>query len=107
MRRDLRRIDQLYHEWTVGYQGSFSIQELDRRYGPRWRAGRNKEIQFYSLRLEIIKEIARLGRLERINDAIAMQRLQHRQDREKCSIDTLCKLLRREARARRGTGLVL
>ena len=54
----------------VGYQGSFSIQELDRRYGSRWRAGRNKEIQFYFLRLEIIKEIARLGYfLERISDA--------------------------------------
>jgi hypothetical protein len=88
----------------VGYQGGFSIQELDSRYGARWRAVRNKEIQFYSLRLEIIKEISRLGHLERISDAVAVQRLQHRQDREQCSIDKLCKLLRSEARIIKGRG---
>jgi hypothetical protein len=37
MRRDIRRVDRLYQEWMVGYQGGFSIQELDRRYGPRSR----------------------------------------------------------------------
>jgi hypothetical protein len=72
------------------------------RYDSSWRAGRNKEIQFYPLRLEIMKEIARISRLERINDVVAMQRLQRRQDLEKCSIDKLCKLLRREARIRKG-----
>jgi hypothetical protein len=106
MRRDIRRVDQLYHEWTVGYQGGFSIQELDRTYGPRWRTGRSKEAQFYSLRLEIIKEIARLSHLEKISDALAIQRLQYRQDRERCSIDKLCKLLRKEARIRKARSLV-
>ena len=105
MRRDLRRVDQLYHEWMVGYQGSFSIQELDRRWGSSWRGGRSREIQFYSLRLEIIKEIARLSRLEKASEAVAVQRLQQRQDREKCSIDKLCKLLRREARIRKARAL--
>src|ERR1700761_2611823 len=57
MRRDIRTVEQLYREWTVGLQGSLSILELNRRYGPRWRAGRNDEIQFYSLRSEIIREI--------------------------------------------------
>ena len=105
MRRDLRRVDQLYYEWMVGYQGSFSIQELDRRWGSSWRGGRSREIQFYSLRLEIIKEIARLSHLEKVSEAVAVQRLQQRQDREKCSIDKLCKLLRREARIRKARAL--
>ena len=102
MRRDLRRVDQLYHEWMIGYGDSFSILELDRRWGFSWRAGRNKEIQFYSLRVEIIKEIMRITKFDGITEITAMQRIQERQDQERCSIDKLCKLLRREARIRKG-----
>ena len=101
MRRDIRTVEQLYREWTVGLQGSLSILELNRRYGPRWRAGRNDEIQFYSLRSEIIREINRIELYDHVNEITAVQRLQGRQDRENWSMDKLCKILRAEAKKRR------
>jgi hypothetical protein len=101
MRRDIRTVEQLYREWTVGLQGCLSILELDRRYGPRWRSGRSNEIQFYSLRAEIIKEISRITLCDGVSEMTAMQRVQGRQDREKWSMDKLCKILRLEAKRRR------
>jgi hypothetical protein len=103
MRRDLRTVKQVHYEWTHGFHGSFSIMELNRRWGASWRAGRSKEIQFHSLRAEIIKEIARLSQVNHVNEMAALQALQQRQDSEKCSIDKFCKLLRRESRIRKGT----
>jgi hypothetical protein len=100
MRRDLRTVTQLYREWTVGLYGCLPIGELDRRYGPRWRAARSDEIQFYSLRFEIMREIRRIADVEAVSEAAAMQRVQGRQDREKWSIDKLCKRLRLEAKQR-------
>jgi hypothetical protein len=101
MRRDIRTVEQLYREWTVGLQGCLSILELDRQYGPRWRAGRSNEIQFYSLRAEIIREINRIALHDCVSEMTAMQRVQGRQYREKWSIDKLCKALRMEASNRK------
>jgi hypothetical protein len=100
MRRDLRTVAQLYREWTVGLHGCLPIGELDRRYGPSWRAARSDEIQFYSLRFEIMREIRRIADVEAVSEAAAMQRVQGRQDREKWSIDKLCKRLQLEAKQR-------
>jgi hypothetical protein len=100
MRRDVNSVMGLYREWTVGLQGCLSILELDRRYGPRWRTGRKDEIQFYSLRREIIREINHIAQDDGVSELTAMKRLQGRQDREQWSIDKLCKRLRVEARNR-------
>jgi len=100
MRRDIRTVEQLYLEWTAGSLGCPAIAELDRRYGSRWRQGRRDELQFYSLRREIIKEIDRITHSERVSETTAMQRVQGRQAREKLSLDKLCKTLRREAKMR-------
>jgi hypothetical protein len=93
-------VEQLHREWTVGLQGGPSILELDRRYGPRWRSDRRSEIQFYSLRLEIIREISRISLCDSVSDITAVQRVQGRQDREKWSLDKVCKTLRLEAKQR-------
>jgi hypothetical protein len=100
MRRDIRTVEQLHQEWTEGLQGGPSILELDRRYGPRWRSDRRSEIQFYSLRLEIIREISRISLHNGVSEIAAVQRVQGRQDREKWSLDKLCKTLRLEAKQR-------
>jgi hypothetical protein len=100
MRRDIRTVEQLHQEWIVGLQGGPSILELDRRYGPRWRSDRRPEIQFYSLRLEIIREISRISLHNSVSEIAAVQRVQGRQDREKWSLDKLCKTLRLEAKQR-------
>jgi hypothetical protein len=100
MRRDIRTVEQLHREWTQGLQGGPSILELDRRYGARWRSDRRSEIQFYSLRLEIIREISRISSHNSVSEIAAVQRVQGRQDREKWSMDKLCKTLRLEAKQR-------
>ena len=35
--REVKTIPDLWQEWTVGLPGKPSIEELDRRWGPRWR----------------------------------------------------------------------
>ena len=59
------------------------------------------ELQFYSLRRETVKQIERVAYSDGISEAVAMQRVQGLQDREKWSLDKLCKRLRQEARSRR------
>jgi Centromere DNA-binding protein complex CBF3 subunit, domain 2/Transcriptional activator of glycolytic enzymes len=100
MRRDIRTVEQLHREWTQGLQGGPSILELDRQYGARWRSDRRSEIQFYSLRQEIMREISRISSHNSVSEIAAVQRVQGRQDREKWSMDKLCKTLRLEAKQR-------
>jgi len=100
MRRDLGTVEQLYREWTQGLQGCLAIRELDRRYGNRWRRGRSDEIQFYSLRSQIFREIERIAVTDGVTEVIAMRRLQGRQDSGHWSMDKLCKVLRAEAKKR-------
>jgi hypothetical protein len=100
MNRQIRTVEKLYEEWTVGLQGCFSIAELDRRYGCDWRRGRGPEIQYYSLRREIILEIDRIAGHDNINKDTAMRRLQGRQDTERWSLDKLAKRLRLERQER-------
>jgi hypothetical protein len=100
MRRDVSTVRRLYEEWTIGLHHCLPIGELDRRYGHRWRAGRGDEVQFYSLRVEIMREIWRITNVDGVSEVTAMERLQGRQDRERWTIDKLCKRLRLESKQR-------
>jgi hypothetical protein len=100
MNRQNKTVEQLYQEWTVGSHGCLPIAELDRRYGCDWRRGRGPEVQYYSLRREVVLEIDRLADHDRINKDTAMRRLQGRQDTERWSLDKLAKRLRLERRER-------
>src|SRR5271156_673915 len=56
--REVYTIPDLWREWTAGLAvGLPSIDELDRRWGPRWRSP--KERQHYSTRKVIIDEVRR------------------------------------------------
>jgi hypothetical protein len=94
MSRAVRTVEDLWREWTVGLQGQPSVSELDRRWGSTWRAGRRSELQWYSLRLEVIKEIARIARSRRLSQEVAMHQLSQQQQQQRCSLDLLCKQLR-------------
>jgi hypothetical protein len=94
MCRTVRTVEDLWREWTVGFQGQPSISELDRRWGSTWRAGRRSELQWYSLRLEVIKEITRIAQSRRISQEAAMYQLSQQQQQQRCSLDLLCKQLR-------------
>jgi hypothetical protein len=94
MCRAVRTVDTLWREWTVGLQGQPSITELDRRWGALWRAGRHSEQQWYSLRLEAIREIRRIAQARRTSEDAAMWQLNHQQQQQRCSLDQFCKQLR-------------
>jgi len=94
MSRAVKTVDRLWYEWTIGFTGSPSIQALDRKWGCRWRAGRRSELQWYSLRQEVIKEIQRIAQAQRIGDEAAMWQVNLQQQKMGCSLDQLCKRLR-------------
>jgi hypothetical protein len=102
MCRTIKTVEGLWREWTVGLRGQPAIMELDRQWGNRWRSGRQSELQWYSLRLEVVKEIQRIARAQRTSEEAAMRIVDLHQRQTSCSIDQLCKRLR----ANRKAGLV-
>lgn len=100
MCRALRTVESLWREWTVGLQGGPSIETLDRKWGNQWRAGRQSELQWYSLRREAIREIRRIAHAQRISEEAAMWQVNLQQQQMRCSLDQLCKRLRAGRKAR-------
>jgi hypothetical protein len=98
MSRTVKTVERLWREWTVGLSGRPSVSALDSRWGSRWRSGRQSELQWYSLRLEVIKEIRRLAKAHRTSEEQAMWMLHMKQQQIGCSLDRLCKQLRVGAR---------
>ena len=94
MCRAVKTVKALWREWTVGLGGNPSIDVLDSKWGSRWRAGRQNELQWYSLRLEVIKEIRRVARAQRISEEAAMWQVNLMQEKMQCSLDQFCKRLR-------------
>jgi hypothetical protein len=100
MSRAVKTVKGLWREWTVGLQGEPSIIALDNRWGSRWRAGRQAEVQWYSLRLEVIREIRRVAQARRISEESAMQFVGAEQRQCNCSLDLYCKRLRANRKTR-------
>ena len=72
MCRSVGTVEALWREWTVGLRGQPSVGALDSRWGSRWRSGRPKEQQWYSLRLEVVREIRRLAQAQRNSEEQAI-----------------------------------
>lgn len=100
MSRAVKTVRDLWREWTIGLQGGPSIVALDNRWGSRWRAGRQAEVQWYSLRLEVIREIRRVARARRISEESAMYFVGAEQRHSNCSLDLYCKRLRANRKTR-------
>ena len=94
MCRAVKSVRALWREWTEGLRGNPSIAALDSKWGSRWRAGRQSELQWYSLRLEVIKEIKRVAQAQRVSEEAAMLQVNLQQEKMQCSLDQLCKRLR-------------
>jgi Centromere DNA-binding protein complex CBF3 subunit, domain 2/Transcriptional activator of glycolytic enzymes len=94
MCRSVKSVERLWQEWTVGLNGQPSVSALDSRWGSRWRSGRQRELQWYSLRLEVIREIRRRAKAQRSSEEQAMWSLHVQQQQMGCSLDRLCKQLR-------------
>jgi Centromere DNA-binding protein complex CBF3 subunit, domain 2/Transcriptional activator of glycolytic enzymes len=94
MSRSVKTVERLWQEWTVGLQGGPAIRTLDSTWGSRWRAGKRSELQWYSLRLEAMKEIKRIAQSQRTSEEAAMWQLHVEQQRTGYSLDRLCKQLR-------------
>ncbi|KAK4206866.1 transcriptional activator of glycolytic enzymes-domain-containing protein, partial [Rhypophila decipiens] len=106
MSRAVKTVSDLWREWTTGLQGGPSITALDNRWGSRWRAGRQAEVQWYSLRLEVIREIRRVAGMRRTSEETAVAFVAAEQRQSNCSLDLYCKRLRanRKIREADGTG---
>jgi len=72
MSRTAKTVEALWREWTVGLRGAPSIDMLDRQWSSQWRSGCRSKLQFYSLRLEVIKEIRCIAQAQRISEETAM-----------------------------------
>ena len=94
MSRTAKTVEALWREWTVGLRGGPSIDRLDQQWDSQWRAGCRSKLQFYSLQLEVIKEIQHIAQAQRISKEAAMQQISKQQQNMQCSLNQLCKLLR-------------
>jgi hypothetical protein len=100
MCRSVKTVERLWREWTAGLRGQPSIRQLDSRWGSRWRAGCQPELQWYSLRREVITEVVRMAQAGRYSEEQAMWALHAEQQRTGCSLDQFCKRLRAARRAK-------
>ena len=94
MSRAVNSVRALWREWTEGLGGNPSVAALDSKWGGGWPAGRQKEVQWYSLRLEVIKEIKRVAQVQKISEEAAMWQVTQRQEQMQSSLDQRCKRLR-------------
>ena len=100
MSRAVKTVEALWQEWNSGLPGQPSISALDDRWGSRWRAGRTAEVQWYSLRLEVIREIRRVSKSRRIAEISAMHTVAADHQQSGGSLDLFCKRLRRDRKER-------
>jgi hypothetical protein len=100
MSRAIKTVEALWQEWMTGLPGQPAVSALDARWGSQWRAGRRSEVQWYSLRLEVIREIRRVSKSRRIAEISAMHIVaaDHRQSGR--SLDAFCKQLRASRKLR-------
>ena len=70
------------------------MASLDSRWGSRWRAGRRSELQWYSLRLEVIKEIRRTAWSQRSSEEAAIWAVNLWHQKIGCSLDKFYKGLK-------------
>lgn len=101
MDRETRSIVTLWHEWHEGYGGRPAIKALDQRWGSRWRADRRSEVQWYSVRHEVIREIGKVARADRCTEIQAAHRLEFERRQSGASIDKYVKRLRANNKLRK------
>ncbi|KAK3898183.1 transcriptional activator of glycolytic enzymes-domain-containing protein, partial [Staphylotrichum tortipilum] len=100
MSRAIKTVEALWQEWMTGLRGQPAVSALDARWGSRWRASRRSEVQWYSLRLEVIREIRRISKSRRIAEISAMHAVAADQRQSSRSLDAFCKQLRVSRRLR-------
>jgi hypothetical protein len=71
----------------------FICRHADSKWDSQWQADCQSEIQWYLLRLEIIKKIRYIAQTQRTSEKAAMWQINQLQERMNCSLDQLCKQL--------------
>ena len=100
MSRAIRTVEALWQEWMTGLPGQPAVSALDTQWGSKWRAGRRSEVQWYSLRLEVIREIRRISKSRRIAEITAMHAVAADYRQSSRSLDAFCKQLRSSRKLR-------
>lgn len=100
--RRISTIPEMWREWTVGTMGCPSVEELDQRYGSRWRP-EHKERQFYSVRKVIVEELRRRA-IEKggykENIAAVVEEMEIERTRSGVSLAKISGILRKQAKER-------
>ena len=89
----IRTVKTLWCEWTIDLAGNSSVDMLNSKWDSQWQADCQSKIQWYLLRLEIIKEIRHIAQAQRTSEKAAMWQINQLQERMNCSLDQLCKQL--------------
>ncbi|KAK9484460.1 transcriptional activator of glycolytic enzymes-domain-containing protein [Lipomyces starkeyi] len=95
MDRATQSVDRFWEEWTVGINGSPSIQALNATFRASWRS-EVAERKFYSQRLVLVRTIEWMARTRHISLNEAVDELEKRRRNENISLSRLCRILKEE-----------
>ncbi|KAK9477616.1 transcriptional activator of glycolytic enzymes-domain-containing protein [Lipomyces japonicus] len=95
MDRATQSVDRFWEEWTVGINGSPSIEALNATFRASWRS-EVAERKFYSQRLVLVRTIQYMVRTRHISHQEAVDELEKRRREENISLSRLCRLLKEE-----------
>ncbi|KAK9350857.1 transcriptional activator of glycolytic enzymes-domain-containing protein [Lipomyces doorenjongii] len=95
MDRATQSVDRFWEEWTVGINGSPSIQALNATFRASWRS-EVAERKFYSQRLVLVRSIEWMARTRHISLNEAVDELEKRRRNENISLSRLCRILKEE-----------
>ncbi|KAJ8101031.1 transcriptional activator of glycolytic enzymes-domain-containing protein [Lipomyces tetrasporus] len=95
MDRATQSVDRFWEEWTVGINGSPSIQALNATFRASWRS-EVAERKFYSQRLVLVRTIEWMARTRHIAVNEAVDELEKRRRNENISLSRLCRILKEE-----------
>ncbi|KAK9257557.1 transcriptional activator of glycolytic enzymes-domain-containing protein [Lipomyces tetrasporus] len=90
--RYVSTVAELYRVWYTGSISFLSIVSLDERYGAAWRSG---DRQYYSVRLQIIREVDRLAATRNISERDAVPLLDAERRQKNWTLNMLSNELRK------------
>ncbi|KAK9456857.1 transcriptional activator of glycolytic enzymes-domain-containing protein [Dipodascopsis uninucleata] len=95
MDRGTQSVDRFWEEWTIGINGSPSIQALNATFRASWRS-EVAERKFYSQRLVLVRTIEWMARTRQMPISEAVEELEKRRRNENISLSRLCRILKEE-----------
>ena len=83
----VRTVKTLWCEWTIDLTDNSSVDMLNSKWDSWWQADCQSKIQWYSLRLEIIKKIRHIVQTQKTSEKAVMWQINQLQERMNCSLN--------------------